>query len=113
MASYSRINSSTLSFSGNAVTNKNTGIYVGVLNTQTNTFENQYDKVGKTITYSENNTTYTTNKPNWIELKLSDTIDNNTASELLITLNSNTNAERTCYIKLSQNSANYLKIIQN
>lgn len=113
MASYSRINSSTLSFSGDTLTNKNTGIYVGVLNQKTHIYEGEYNNAEKTITYSEDNTTYTTNKPNWLELKLSDTIDNNTASELLITLNGNTNAERTCYIKLSQNSADYLKIIQN
>lgn len=113
MASYSRINSSTLSFSGDTVTNKNTGIYVGVLNQKTHSYEGQYNNAEKTITYSEDNTTYTTNKPNWLELKLSDTIDNNTASELLITLNGNTNAERTCYIKLSQNSTDYLKIVQN
>ena len=113
MASYSRINSSTLSFSGDTLTNKNTGIYVGVLNQKTHIYEGEYNNAEKTITYSEDNTTYTTNKPNWLELKLSDTIDNNTASELLITLNGNTNAERTCYIKLSQNSADYLKIVQN
>ncbi len=105
--------SSVLTYDYSQHTNESTNIYIGVLNNQ-NIFENQYNNLpNKVLLYSNDNQSYSNNKPNWLTTTISNNVDNNTGALLSVNLNqNNTNNDRICYIKLKDGNSQFITIKQ-